>query len=134
MAITATISCSPSAVLINQKVTATVTVENDGASAVTVQGIRLHANYTGGSTAPHTSVAYGTPNLSAGATVTVAPSGSTVFPMDLTFFSPSTGILSDGDGTYDVSAYISTSDGSYIAPTEAALVSVDYIAFPASQQ
>lgn len=133
MAMTATISVSPSAVLINQKVTASITVSNSGASAVTVQGIKLISYLTGGSTAPHTSVAYGQPNLSAGATTSVAASGSTVFPVDLTFFAPSTGILSDGDGTYDVTAYIQTSDGSYFAP-DAALVSVDYLAFPESQQ
>lgn len=133
MAMSATISCSPSAVQINQKVTATITVSNSGSSAVVVQGIRLAASYTGGTTAPQTSVAYGQPNLSAGATVSVAASGSQTFPVDLVFFAPSTGLLSDGAGTYDVTAYIHSDDGSYFSPT-AALVSVDQITFPASQQ
>ena len=133
MAMSATISVSPSAVQINQKVTATITVSNSGSSAVTVEGIRLYANYTGGSSAPHTSVAYGQPNLSAGATVSVAASGSTVFPVDLVFFAPSTGLLSDGSGTFDVSAQIDSDDGSVFHPT-AALVSVDQITFPDSQQ
>lgn len=133
MAMTATISCSPSAVMINQQVTATITVANSGSSTVTVQGIRLSAKYTGDGNAPHTAVAYGTANLSAGATTTVAPSGSTVFPMDLKFFAPSTGLLSDGNGTFDVIPYITCSDGSYISAS-AALVSVDQITFAASQQ
>jgi hypothetical protein len=133
MAMTATISCSPSAVQINQKVTATITVSNDGASSVNVQGIRLYANYTGGGNAPQTSVAYGQPNLSAGATVSVAASGSTVFPVDLVFFAPSTGLLGAGSGTFDVSAQINSSDGSVFAPT-ATLVSVDQITFADSQQ
>lgn len=133
MAMSATISCSPSAVQINQKVTATVTIANSGSSSVNVVGIRLHATYTGGSQPGNVAVAYGTPNLSAGATVSVAASGSQVFPVDLTFFAPSTGLLSLGSGTYDVIAYCQGSDGSYFAPS-AALVSVDNITFPESQQ
>jgi hypothetical protein len=133
MAITATISCAPDPVQINQKVTATITVSNSGSSAVTVQGIRLSAQYTGDSAAPHTSVSYGSPNLSAGATTSVAASGSTVFPVDLTFFAPSTGLLSAGVGTYDVTAFIQTSDGSYISPT-ADTITVNNITFPSSQQ
>ena len=133
MAMTATITCSPSAVLINQKVTATITVANSGPSAVTVQGISLNAIYTGATRPAPGAVAYGTANLSAGATTTVAASGSTIFPMDLTFFAGSTGLLSDGNGTYSVIPYITTSDGSYFSAT-AATVSVDNIPFPASQQ
>lgn len=133
MAMSATISCSPSAVQINQKVNATITVSNSGSSAVTVTGIRLHANYTGGANLGPTSVAYGTPNLSAGATVSVAASGSQVFPVDMVFFAPSTGLLSDGVGTYSVTAYCNGSDGSVFAPT-ATLVSVDQITFPSTQQ
>lgn len=134
MAMSATISVSPSSVQINQKITATVTVSNTGASSVDVQGIRLYAKYTGGGNAPQTSVAYGQPNLSAGATVSVAASGSTAFPLDLVFFAPSTGLLSDGDGTFDVNAFVQTSDGSYFSCDAVALASVDQITFPESQQ
>lgn len=133
MSMSATISLSPSAVQINQKITATITVSNSGSSSVNVTGIRLYSNYTGGSGAPQTAVAYGQPNLSAGATVSVAASGSTIFPVDLVFFAPSTGLLSDGSGTYDVGAQITSDDGSVFHPT-AALASVDNITFPASQQ
>jgi len=134
MAITATISVSPSAVQINQKVTCTVTVSNSGSSAVTVVGLRPYANFTGDAKDASTSVAYGTPNLSAGATTSVAASGSTVFPVDVTFFAPSTGILSNTGGTYDMNAFVQTSDGSYVSCTSAALVSVNQITFPTSQQ
>lgn len=133
MAMTATISCSPSTVQIGQKITATITVSNSGSSAVTVTGIQLYANYTGDSLAPHTSVSYGQPNLSAGATTSVAASGSQVFPVDLTFFAPSTGLLSAGSGTFDVGAQIQSSDGSYFHPT-ATTVTVNNITFPSSQQ
>ena len=133
MAITATVSVSPSAVQFNQKVGLTVTVANDGASAVTVQGIKPFAYLTGGTKAPYTSVAYGTPNLSAGATTSVAASGSTTFPLDLVFFTPSTGILSTGSDTFDVTAFVTCSDGSYVSATPTQ-VSVDYFAFPESQQ
>lgn len=133
MALTATISCAPDPVQINQKVTATITVSNSGASSVNITGIRLYANYTGDSLAPHVSVAYGQPNLSAGATVSVAASGSTVFPVDLVFFAPSTGLLSDGNGTYDVGAQITADDGSVFHPT-ADTITVNNITFPSSQQ
>lgn len=133
MAMTATISCAPDPVQIGQKVTATITVSNSGSSSVTVQGIRLYANYTGDSLAPHVSVAYGTANLSAGATTSVAASGSTIFPVDLTFFAPSTGLLSTGSGTYDVGAQINSSDGSVFHPT-ADTITVNNITFASSQQ
>lgn len=134
MAMSATISVSPSAVQIEQKMTATITVANSGSSSVNVQGIRLYAKYTGGGNAPQTSVAYGQPNLSAGATVSVAASGTTDFPVDLVFHAPSTGLLSDGSGTFDVNAFVQTSDGSYFSCTAAALASVDQITFASSQQ
>jgi hypothetical protein len=51
----------------------------------------------------------------------------------MVFFAPSTGLLSAGSGTYDVTAYIKTSDGSYFSPT-AATVTVNNITFPLSQQ
>jgi len=134
MAITATISVSPSAVQVNQKVTCTITVSNSGPSAVTIVGIRPYANFTGDAKDASTSVAYGTPNLSAGATTSVAASGSTVFPLDVTFFAPSSGLLSTGSGTYDMNAFIQDSEGSYISCTAAALVRVNQITFPDSQQ
>ena len=131
MAMTATISCSPSAVQINQQVTATITVSNSGSSAVTVQGIRLHAIYHGATEPNPAAVGYGTANLSAGATTSVAASGSTVFPVNLVFFAPSTGVDSTGSGTYDVTAYIQSSDGSYFSPT-VTQVKVNNIPLPAS--
>jgi hypothetical protein len=134
MAITATISLSPSAVQINQKMTATITVSNGDASAVTVEGIRLHASYTGGTQPGFIPAAYGTPNLSAGATTSVAASGTQTFPVDLVFHAPSTGLLSDGSGTFDVNAYVQTSDGSYFSCDSVALASVDNITFADSQQ
>lgn len=133
MAMTATISCSPDPVQVNQQVTATITVSNSSGSSVNVTGISLYANYTGDNLQPHVSVAYGTPNLGAGATVAVAASGSTIFPVNLTFFAPSTGLLSDGEGTYDVGAQITSSDGSVFHPT-ADTITVNNITFASSQQ
>lgn len=133
MAMTATISCAPDPVQINQKVTATITVSNSGSSSVNVTGIRLYANYTGGSLNPAVAVNYGQPNLSAGATVAVAASGSAIFPVDLVFFAPSTGLLSAGNGTYDVGAQITSSDGSVFHPT-ADTITVNNITFASTQQ
>lgn len=133
MAMSATISVSPDPVLVNQTCTATITVSNSGASAVTVQSIQLHAYLTGASEPTHLPVAYGQPNLLPGATTSVDASGSTVFPVNLTFFAPSTGILSAGSGTFDVTAYIKSSDGSQFSPT-ADTVTVNYLPFPTSQQ
>lgn len=133
MAMTATISCAPDPVQIGQKVVATITVSNSSGSSVSVTGINLYANYTGDNLQPHVSVAYGKPNLLPGATVAVAASGSTIFPVDLTFFAPSTGLLSTGVGTYDVGAQITSSDGSVFHPT-ADTITVNNITFAADQR
>lgn len=133
MAMTATISCAPDPVQIGQKVVATITVSNSSGSSVNVTGISLYANYTGDSLAPHVAVAYGNPDLGPGTTVSVAASGSTIFPAELTFFAPSTGLLSAGNGTYDVGAQITSSDGSVFHPT-ADTITVNNITFASSQQ
>lgn len=132
MAMTATISLLPTTVLINQPVNATITVSNSGGSAVTVTSIQLNSEFTGGSIQAN-GVAFGVPNLGPAAATSVAASGSTVFPVSLVFFAPSTGPIGAGTGTFSVGAVIQSSDGSVFSPT-AATVTVNPIALPASEQ
>jgi len=133
MALTATIALSPSTVQINQKVTATVTITSTGA-ATTITGLAPYALYTGSSAPYAPAVAYGQPNLQSSNTQTaIAASGTSVIPFDLTFFAPSTGLLSTGSGTYDVGCQITALDGSVFHPT-VATVTVNNITFASTQQ
>lgn len=131
--LSATIALSPTTAVTNQTVTATVTVSNTaGGSALTITSIAPVVTYTGGS--GEVSYAAGQVNLGPGATTTVAASGSATFSLALTFFAPSTGILSNGSGTYSVGAICTSADGQVFSPT-AATVTVNYaITFPTSQQ
>lgn len=136
MAMTATVSLNPATALINQSITATYTVSNDGATAVNVTSIAPLAYVTGGTVGEPIGVNYGSPNLGAGALISVAASGSTVFPVNLVFFAPSTGILGQAGPasgrTYSVGAVIQSSDGSVFSPT-AVTGLINPLPLPASQ-
>ena len=135
MAITATISASPSTVVTEQKCTAIVTISNSSAFPVNVTAMNGTALPTGASgTNYNTGVAVGVINTGPSANLTIGASGSLVLTFDLKFHGPSTGYLSDGANTYSVSAIIYTDDGSVTVPT-ATTVTVNYaITFPEAQQ
>ena len=134
MAMSATISCAQSTVLINQKVDCTVTVSNSGGSPVNVTGIQPIAYLTGSPGFEENSgLALGLVPLSAGFPVSVPASGSLNFNFSAVFFSPSTGPIGAGSNTYSVSAQCSASDGSNFAPASAATVTVNPLPLPSSE-
>lgn len=134
MAMSATISLSPTTVQVNQQVNATLTVSNSGGSAVNVTSVVPTALFTGAPTYEDgQAVGVGQVNIGPGSNVSVSAGGSLVIPFSLNFFAPSTGLLSAGSGTFSVGAVINSSDGSIFSPT-AATVTVNNITFAASQQ
>ena len=110
MAMTATISASPTTALVNQPVALTVTVSNSGGSALNVTSLRGYALPTGGSQPGRVSANFGKAPLGPGETVSVAASGSQTFLMYVVFFAPSV-------TTFDVGCYCQASDGSQFEPT-----------------
>jgi hypothetical protein len=132
MAMTASITVSPSTYLINQEVNATLTVSNSGSQAVNVINITPTAIVTGGSPPGAVSCALGVAPLGPGQTVQVSPSSSLAFGYSYVFFAPSTGPIGAGDGTYSIGALVSSSDGSNFAPT-AAEVTVNPLPLPESE-
>lgn len=119
MAMSATISVSPSTAKVNQEVVATLTVSNSGGSAVNVTSIDPSAFQTsiGAAAKACSPVGYQT-SLSGVAgppiRVSVAASGSTIFVFSYKFFAPST-----NSSTYDVGAVVTSDDGSVFSPTAA---------------
>lgn len=123
MAITAAMTVSSATCTAGQTVTATCTVTNSGASAVTVLGVMPIApphSATNGSTA----VALGRPPLGPGMTTSVAGSNGTL--------ALSWGVIphapASGEGweepasqVYDLGAIVYTSDGSVTAATTTTL-------------
>lgn len=134
MAMTATITTSPSTVVTEQKCTAILVVSNSSAYPVNLTGVIGNSLITGG-TAPtyNSGVSIGVVNFGPNAVVTVPASGSLTLTFDLKFHGPSTGYLSTGANTYSVSALCYSDDGSVFAPT-AATVTVNYaVTYNASQ-
>jgi|SRR5271165_6273475 len=123
MAMTATISLSPSTVQINQPIMATLTVSNSGASAVSILNIAPTAVQTGNSMATDETPFAAGQSIPGGSAlpVSVPPSGNLVFNIPFIFFDPSV-------STYSCSANISSSDGSFFSPT-AATCTVNQIQF-----
>jgi hypothetical protein len=134
MAMTATLAISPSTVIINQPVACSLTVSNSGGSAVNVLSAQGNV-IVHGSSPPDAveSCAIGVINLGPGAVVTVPASGSVTYGFSVVFFSPSTGPIGAGSGTFDIGALISASDGSNFVPT-AQQVTVNPIALPTTEQ
>lgn len=132
MAISATLTLTPTTVLINQQITCFLTVSNSGGAAVNVVGAHATAIFTGNTlTAP--AVALGVINLGPGSITTVPASGSISFMFNVVFFAPSTGPIGAGTGTYSVGAVVSTSDGANTSPT-AATVTVNPLPLPVTEQ
>lgn len=134
MAMTATISLSPSTVLINQPVNAALTVSNSGGAAVTMTSI-VPLVYATGLTAATSAVSCGIGEapLGPGQVISVPASGSVIFPFSVVFFAPSTGPIGAGNGTFSIGAACQSNDGSNFAPT-AATVTVNPIALPTTEQ
>lgn len=133
MAMTATISLSPTTVLINQPTNLVLTISNSSGGAVNVTSIHPYAYYTGSSAPYDPTVNIGVFNIGQGANITVPASGSLSFAAPAVFFAPSTGQYGAGSGTYSVTAICQSSDGSVFSPT-AATVTVNPIALSSTEQ
>lgn len=131
MAITASIALSSATCAAEQKVTATVTVTNTGASTVLVTGIQplvTPHSATNGSVA----VATGAVPLGGAFPSTVAgSSGTTKFSFDVTPHAPITSYNIGAEPSslvYDVGAVVATSDGSLTSPSVTTLT----VSYPAN--
>lgn len=115
---TASISLNPSSsVVIGQKVNARLVISNsDTINAVTLLTVTPLAYPTSGSptTPGSTACALGPVPLTANQPNMINAASSLSIPFTVTFFDPS-------NGTYSVTAYINTSDGSSFAPTPATI-------------
>ena len=128
MAMSATISCSPSTVVTEQKCTASVTVTNTSSVPVTLTGLQGYVLPTGGGASLYsTGVSISPVNLTGPNVSVVVPgsSGTAVVTFDVKFHAPSTGYLSSGTGTFDVGCVCYSNDGSVFSPT-ATTVTVNY--------
>jgi len=118
MSMSATIALSSTKVAVNQKLTATLTISNSGATNVSVTSVQPITNYTGGPQEP-VGCALGDVPTGPGYPQIVVASGTLAVPFDVVFFYQSTGVAGGGSGTYDIGALIQTSDGSVFKPTAA---------------
>lgn len=114
MAKTAVVTLSPSTAVINQPVSAVVTVTNGDGTDVNVTGVTPTAFATGLAVATGPiSCGAGDVPLPIGSTVNVANTGGTLaIPYSMVFFAPST-----ASTTYSCGAYVSLSDGTLISAT-----------------
>lgn len=140
MAMTATISVSPSSAVTEQKVTASVTVSNSAAFPVTMVNFVPYAYPTGAAVSNiNTGVALSPINTGPNALLTVGASSSQVFTFDLKAHGPVCGALDSSDATtfsttYKVGCQCYSNDGSSFSPTETT-VTINYAySFPAGQQ
>ena len=133
MAITAAVTLIPATALINQDVKCTLTITSTSSTAATVSFINPTSIFTGATAPMPSAVGSGVVNLGAGATTTIAASGTLIVPFDQVYFAPSTGPLGTGFGTYSVGAIIGFTDGTSISATTAA-VFVNPIALASTEQ
>jgi hypothetical protein len=133
MALSATISLSPTTTIINQQTTAFVTITNSIATPVNIIAFTPIATVTGGAVSTYPACALGVVDLGPGAITMVPASGTLSFSFGATFFAPSTGPIGAGTGTYSVGCVIVGADGSVFSPT-AATLTVNPIAQPTSEQ
>ncbi len=133
MAMTATLTLSPSSVYINQSVEATLTMSNGGSSTVNIVAVNPSVKITGGLAGAGQAAATGVVQLGPGSVVAVAASGSLVKTFGVVFFAPSTGPIGAGTNTWDVSAQCYGSDGSVFAPS-AAHALVNPLPLPTTEQ
>ena len=136
MAMTATIAVSPSTVVTEQKVTATLTVSNSAAYPVNLTGVIPLVKRTSSAVSDYgTGVAIGQVDMGPNTNMVVPASGSLVVSFSLKFHGPSTmsasNVYDDSvSNTFDVGATCSSDDGSVFSPT-ATTVTVNYaVNFP----
>lgn len=131
-ALSAIVTASPSSVLINQLVTASVAINNTG-SAMNLTSLRITATYNG-VTGTKVPAAFSVLNLGPNSpNIALAGSATTTIPMQAVFFAPSTGPTGTGTGRFYIGATFTTSDGSITQAATAGQVAVDPIPLPASQ-
>lgn len=128
----AVVSVSPSTALINQLVTASISITNTG-SAMNLTSLAITANYNGVA-GSRVSAAFSTFNLGPNApNLALAANSTTVVPMQAIFFAPSTGVTGSGTGKYYIGATFTTSDGSITSAATAGRVTVNPLPLPQSQ-
>lgn len=135
-ALSATISLVTPTVLINQPVNANVAIVNTG-SAVNILSFRPTASATGNSAYSPIPAAFTVYNAGPNANTAIAANATTTIPFQVVFFAPSTGTANTSVnpfGTYSIGATINTSDGSVFSPGAAALVTVNPLPLPSTQQ
>lgn len=120
MAMTATISLSESTCLINSTVNAIVTVQNTGTPPVQMLSISPNAVLTGTASSVSTSVGFGNVILDGHSFVNGA-SGTQTYSFSVVPFSPSTGPVGGGAGTFSIGCTCISADGSVFKPTAATL-------------
>ena len=122
MAITATLSLSPSTVKagVSAPVNVILVVSNSGTDDVKITNIRPIAE-PNGSTKGSVPINLGHPPLGPGRNVTVAAGGSLTVTWSLVVHGPQ----ARGTVYYDIGAEVTTSDGSITRPTVATLTSTE---------
>lgn len=122
MAISATISLSSATVTVGQVVQCSITVSNSVATPVIINSIVPSCIFTGNTLAlDGSSHSFGDIPLSQGFNNTVPASGSAVFMVPLSIYSPSTGLQGTGSGTYSVSCVVNSNDQQSVSPTAATI-------------
>jgi hypothetical protein len=132
MALSASITVTPTVTTINEPVNAAITVSNSGANPVNVVFCQLKSKLTG-STVANTNAATSQPVPLIGQPMTVPAGGSVVLPGTYIFFSPSIS-LGGVVTTYDCGGTIQTSDGSVFNITPAATVQINPLPQPVQEQ
>jgi hypothetical protein len=136
MAMTATIASNPtSTAVVNQPVTMILTISNSGSSVVNMTSVMPYALSTDGvKSVINTGLSFGKVNFGPNANLAVPPSGSLVLSFPVTFFAPSSGVLSDVVQTYSIGATCYSDDGSVFIPTADTITVNNFTEYPEAQQ
>lgn len=134
MAMTATITVTPSPAVTSIDCTGILVISNSASTSVRVLSIQPTVLPTGATNATYnTGIALQPIPFGPNSNTTVPASSSLTVTFPITFHAPSTGTLSTGANTYSVGATVYTDDNSVFAPTPATLT-VNYVtSFNASQ-
>lgn len=132
-ALSAVVTMSPNPARINQLVTASIAIQNTGA-ATTLTNLNITAAYSQNALS-RIPAAYSQFNLGPNSPyLGLAANATTIVPMQVVFFSPSTGITGSGTGQYMVGANFTTSDGTVTSAAYSGPVTVNPLPLPLSQQ
>lgn len=136
MAMSATISVSPSTAVISQTINGAVVISNSGGSDVNLVFCQPKTKRTSSpSYEINTMASTSQPVPLQGHSVVVPAGGSVTVPISYIFNSPSTNQLGSGYGigTYDCSATLQTSDGSVFEASPAATCTISPLVLPSNQ-